>query len=282
MTLAPEEAVIGPALLTVNDVAIGLTTEDGIALAPEFEMVFLRGAQSLVTSRGHRAGVDLGLSLTFHQLTLAKWKLMWDTKSAISSSTLTLDFDPKPTELPLVLTMPGANGSTRVMTVTGVLETAGELVFANNAYTGAPITFRLIGDAATNSYGTIVETASSDTVPAVSSYSKIVSGTETSLADTDTGVAVAAKIGVVFNVAVRPDQLTSAKFMLKANDGNSMIACTVAYGTTTGATDYTKVWLTPASSLSSSTSYELIVAPGIRSFDGLVSAAGAAIQFTTA
>ncbi len=280
--LSPEEAVIGPAFIEIGGVELGLTTDDGVELSPAFEMQFLGGAQSIVTSRGHRSRVDLTMGLTFHQLTLEKWRLAWDMKDAPSSGELEMKWDPTPQERVVVLTMPGSAGSTRVLPITAVLENAGALPFANNQYTGAPITLRLIGDPTTNSYGTITETASSATVPAVSTYQKIVATVETAITDGATNVEVAAAIQVTMNVAIRPDQLTPANFRMKLNDGNTDLPGSLSFGTTSGKTDYTKIVFTPSASLSNSTQYEILVAQGIKSFDGVVSTAGAAIQFTTA
>lgn len=282
MAVNPAEAVIGPAFVTLGGVELGLTTEDGVTLSPEFEHIVLDGPQSIVKLRSHRKMVDLKVSLTFVQLTLEKWRLAWDMATAPSNGVVPLKWNSTPTERPLVLTMPGANGSTRVLTCTAVLDSAGELAFNNGEYTGAPITLQLIGDPVENSYGDIVETASSATVPAPSGYNKVVAGTPSALADEDTGVAIGAAVEVVFNVAIRPDQLTGGNFALKTSGGNTNVAASIAYGTTTGATDYTKVRITPAANLSNSTEYQVLVAGGIKSFDGASSTSWHSIQFTTA
>lgn len=282
MALNAQETIIGPAFVSVNGTELGLTTDDGVTLSTEFANVELEAAQSLVTPRIHRQRVTARLAATFYQLTLAAWRLLEDLKDAPSAGNLVGSWNSKPTDFELVLTMPGANGSTRVLVAVGNLVTPGEKVFSNGSYTGAPVEWQLIGDPTTNTYWTISETASSAAAPAPSSYAKIVSGTPTTITDGATNVEATAKLQIVFNVGVRPDQLTAGKFILKSNSGNDAVACSIAYGETAGNKDYGKIVLTPAASLTAATTYDLIVPPGLLSFDGVASTGLAAMQFTTA
>jgi len=282
VTLSVAETIIGPAYVTWRGTELGLTTKDGLKIRPEFENVELEADQTIVTTDIRRTSAKVFVEATFFQLTQAKLALLEDNVTAVAAGVRTMDYAAAPTEGTLVLTHPGANGSTRVRTFTAVVITPGEELHSNGEYTGKPVVFQLIGDATTNSYGTEVETATSATAPAVASYQKIEGASESTIVDGATAVAVTAALQVTFGVAIRPDQIANGHIVLKENDGNTLVSVAYSYGTTTGATDYTKVKMTPAANLSAGTEYEIIVTPGLYSTSGVVGTVGAAMQFTTA
>ncbi len=284
MTVNASESVIGPAYITWRSTEMGLTTTDGCKIRTEFSNVELEPDQSIVVEKINRTRVKKYVEATFLQLTQAAVRLLEDNVTAIAAGVRTEDFSSTPTSGTLVVTHPGASGSTRVRTYTAVVITPGEEVFSNGEYTGKPVVFQILGDSDTNSYGTEVETATSATAPAVASYQKIENPwtSESTITDGATAVALTAYLQVTFGVDVRPDMLNSGKIILKENDGNTLVAHTQSYGTTTGATDYTKVKIVPTAALTTATEYEIIVAPGIYSVSGVKGTVGAAMQFTTA
>lgn len=282
MALTPSELIIGPARVEFGGADLGFTSEDGITLSPEFEHVEFMGGQAIVVSAVSRSKAVLRITCAIHQLTNSTLEKLLDTDTASTSSLVTLDFQHGLTERALTLTMPGPNGTTNVFTGTAVCRPTGGAQFSPANFAGMEVEFTLIGNPTTGSYGSIAQTAGSVVAPVISSYDTVDSGTETSLADADTGVAADEAIQVVFSKQIRPDMLTGTYFMLTADDGNAVVAGTISYGTTTGSTDRTKVMITPTSSLSSSTKYWFTVAEGVRDMDGLGLAATAHIQFTTA
>ena len=274
------EAIIGMARIEYGGVDLGLTTEDGVTYAPEVEVKELRAAQTMVVTRVHKVFVVAKAKAKLLQLSLEKWQLIEDLASAPAAGVLSGAYNPNPTPRALVLTLPGPNGSTRVMTATAIISTPGEMVFANNEYTGCEVEWMLIGNPQTNSYWNVVESAGTTTAPVPASFQYIVSaGTETAFVDGAVNIPKAAvAVQVTFNVPIRPDQITGDHFLLKEASGNAMVAATYSYGVTTGSRDFTKVKIVAA--LSASTAYDLIVPPGVLSMDG-VRGAGAAVQFTT-
>lgn len=281
MALTPAELIIGPARVEFRGADLGFTSEDGINLSPEFEHVEFRGGQSIIISKVSRTQANLRMTCMIHQLTNETFEKLLDTDTAATSSVVTLDFSHELTEGALTLTMPGPNGTTNVLAATAVCRPTGSIAHNNNDFAGLEVEFTLVGNPTTGSYGTIAQSAGSIVAPTISSYDTVDSGTETGLADADTGVAVDESIQVVFSKQIRPDMLSGRHFMLTADDGNAVVAGTIAYGSTTGSTDRTKVMITPTSSLSTSTKYWFTVAQGVRDMDGLELAATAHIQFTT-
>ena len=280
--LNPTELVIGPAYVATAGVDSGLTTEDGVELTPDIKNVDYQGAQSLVISETRRTAVGLMLSAEFNQLTLEKFRVLQGMQTAPSNGSLDGKWSPAPTKHTIILTMPGPAGATRVLTATATVEKVGGTKANNVSFAGVKVDFKLLGDPTTNKYYTLVETASATTVPAAASYQKIVGSTETAITDGATAVELAAKVQVTFNVAIRADQLTNSKLLLKANDTNVAVACAIGFGTTTGATDRTKIVLTPSAALTASTEYELVVTPGLMSADSIPTAAAYGLRFTTA
>ena len=274
------EAIIGMARIEYGGVDLGLTTEDGITYTPEVESNELKSAQTMVRTRVHKVFVGGKVKAKLLQLTLEKWALIEDLANAPVGGVLEGSYKPQPTVRALVLTLPGPNGSTRVMTAQAVITSTGDMVFANNEYTGCEVEWSLIGNPQTNGYWNVVESAGTTTAPAPASFQYILAnGTETAFVDGAVNVPKAAvALQVTFNVPIRPDQITGDHFLLKEAAGNAMVAATYSYGVTTGSRDFTKVKIVGA--LSASTAYDLIVPPGVLSMDG-VRGAGAAVQFTT-
>lgn len=281
MSLAAANLLIGPVTISIDGTDMGFTTEDGVTLSPGFETQFFRGAQSPVIAAGHRSGVDMSIKATFAELSLANLRVLLDTDTAVSSLSLTPAFQETLNQRTIVITGAGPTGGTRVLTCTAVIESVGEYKMANNEYGSIEATFRLLGSPSANTYFVIQDAASASTVPAVATFQKVVSGTETTIADGATGVAVAAKIQITFNVAIRADQLTAGKFLLKTVAGNVDLAAAITFGTTASATDFTKVVINPTASMAGTTEHEIIVPAGLLSVDGIPSAAAYALQFTT-
>ena len=280
MALNAQEVIIGPAFVTLGGVELGLTTDDGVTISPEFTNIELEAAQTVVIPRVHRQRVKAMSSATFYQLTLEKYRLLCDIKNAPDGGTLIGSWDARPTEFPLVITGPGSNGSTRVYTATAVLMTPPETIFNNGAYTGAPVEWQLLGDPTTNKLYTLVETASSEVVPNPASFQKIVGTTETTITNGANEVESAASIQVTFPVGIRPDQLNPSNFILRLAAASTALPAAIRYGTTGGAIDYGKVVVDPVANFSAGVDVELIVAPGILSFDGVRSTAATIFAFT--
>lgn len=279
----PQELIIGPAYISFGGVPMGFTTKDGVSLSEEFNMTEYEGAQSLVVCDVNRNLVRAVVKATFNQLSLEKWRLLSDIVDAPVNGVLKGKWSQFPTIRPIVLSMPGGRRKTRTFTASGIVLTPGEQVFNNEEYTGREVEFLLIGDPDQNSYYDVIETSTSGDAPTVQSYQAVASnGTETTFVDGATTVANASTaIQLTYNVAIRTDQLTGMKFILKAQNGNGQVPCTVGYGATTGNPDYAKIRLTPTSALSAGTAYDLIAIQGIVSADGVSSAALEAAQFTT-
>lgn len=282
MALTPSELIIGPARVEFGGADLGFTSEDGITLSPEFEHVEFMGGQAIGISAVSRSKAVLRITCAIHQLTNETLEKLLDTDTAATSSAVTFDFSHNLTERALALTMPGPNGTTNVFTGTAVCRPTGGAQFSPANFTGMEVEFTLIMNPTTGSYGSIAQTAGSVVAPTIGSYDTVDDAdSETTLTDADTGVAVDEAIQVVFSKQIRPDMLTGNYFMLTADDGNTVVAGTIAYGVTASATDRTKVKITPTSDLSTSTKYWFTVAEGVRDMDGLGLAATAHIQFTT-
>lgn len=280
--LSAQELIIGPAFLSADGLDMGFTTTDGITYTPEHELTEFEAAQTQMIADAHRSKVRGVVAATFNQLSLEKWALLEDIDGYVSGNTLVGKWKKcGPTKRNLVLTMPGPNCGVRTMSAMAVLLTPGEKVFSNNEYTGAPVEFLLLGDPATETLWTIVETPAGGDAPAAASFQHVAAnGTETSFVDGAVNVADdATAIQITFNVDIRLDQLNSSKFILKEQTGNIVLA-TYAFGTTTGNPDYKKVKVIPTSGLSASTDYDLIIVPGVVSMSGKASS-GASIQFST-
>lgn len=288
MALSAAEACIGPGHITFGGDELGLTTDDGLTITPEFEVVDLKAAQSMLKLRKHRFGVAVMVKAKFYQLTLARLQKLWDLAAAPSGGTLTLKWTPTPAQRVLSITMPGSNGSTRVLTANAVVHEVSEVPVSNKEYQSVEVTFELIGDADTDILGTIVETASSEAAPTISTVAYSTNGTTfTTFADAATTVPDTTVVAfqIVFNVAIRADQvLGNTKITLMKVDG-TIVATDLEFGVTTGSTDQTKVNIVPASgsafTLDSTSDYILLVQKGLLSNDGIASTAAIAHNFTT-
>jgi hypothetical protein len=281
MSLNPNEVLIGSVRVSFGGVDLGFTTDDGVEYKPEYETKKFKGAQSTVTVKKHRTGVSIMVQATFAQLTQENIKLLEDLQDDPSGGTLEGIYNETPTERALVVTGPAPNGGTRVLTAVASVDSVGGVKINNKDFQGYQVTFELLGDASTNKFWDMVDTASSATVPTPSSYATVTGSTETPLADAATGINVGHKIQVNFPVSIRPDQANTRNFLLKTSAGNTFVACTVSFGVTASVTDYTKVKLTPVASLTASTEYQLLIVPGVLSADA-IPGTGASIQFTTA
>lgn len=130
----------------------------------------------------------------------------------------------------------------------------------------------------------LIETIAGGAAPAAASYQYLTTDGET-VAETafvDGAVNVpddAIAVQITFNVAIRPDQLNSSKFLLMLQS-NGIVSSTYKAGTTAGTPDYKKVIVTPVAGLAASTDYSLVVAPGVKSTTGKLSA-GETVQFST-
>jgi hypothetical protein len=292
MALSASNLLIGPAFVTFGGVEMGFTTDKGVSFGEKFETVKYKGAQSPVTAAIHRHGVDVTVKVTFNELSLANWELISDLAATAAAGVLQGDYNNGLTQRALILTCPGPAGGTRVFQATAVVLTPGDKVFSNTEYTGADVEFGLIGNPSTGRVYTIIDTASSGTVPAPATYQTIAGGTiangmlsggtPSTITDGATDVAVTARLQVTFNTDIRVDQLDTSKIFLHLVAANTMIACTVLHGETTSERDYAKIVLVPATSLSAGSTYNLMIPIGLISMEGIKSTAMAAMQFTTA
>jgi hypothetical protein len=277
-----DQLLIGPVSVNFNGVDLGYTTDDGVKFKEDFASVKFSPAQALGVVDSHRTKVDCTVSVTFNELTLANLKILSDLADAPSGGVLEGKYQRRPTKAQLILTGPGVDGGTRTFVATASILTSGEMAQNNKEYSGKPVEFQLYENASTGVYWTLTETASSESVPAASSFQYISGGSPTTFTDGSSSVADdSTALQITFNVAIRPDMLNSGRFILKTAAGNSDVSCTIAYGTTGGETDMTKVVLTPASALASSTAYDLIVSKGLTSVDGVPTTGAIAVQFTT-
>lgn len=281
MTLDPQQLLIGPVRVSYGGRDLGFTTEDGVRYAPSYDTAKFKGAQASVNVHKHRTGIEIMVSANIAQMSLENWQLLEDLKDAPDGNTLEGAYNVRPTERALVVTGPSPNGGTRTMLSTASVSAMGEIQMSNNAYQNFPVEWELLGDAETNKLWRVVDSPTSAAVPTPTSYATVIGETEAALADAATAVNVAATLQVNFPVAIRPDQLSANKFMLKTSDGNTFVEATYGYGATGGVTDYTKVRIIPTANMAAATPHQLIVAPGVLSQDG-VAGTGASIQFTTA
>lgn len=277
-----QKLLIGPVRVAYGGHDVGFTTDDGVTYTPEYETQKFKGAQGPLTVHKHRSGIDGMIGFTAAEMTQENWYLLEDLAEEPSGGVLRGRYKVRPTEREIVLTGPGPNGGTRVMVGVGSVSSVAEVKINNKEYQGLAVEIELLGDPETNELWVITDTATSATVPNPSSYSTVTSGdVEAALTDGATGINPALAIQMNFPVAVRVDQLSNRKFVVKTSTGNVEVAGTLSYGKTTGATDYTKVKFTPAAPFTAATAYDFIVINGLLSQDG-VSGQMAAIQFTTA
>lgn len=281
--LSAQELIIGPAFLSLDGIDMGFTTTDGITYTPEHEMTEFEAAQTQMIPDAHRHRVRGVVSATFNQLSLEKWAMLEDIVGYTSGNTLVGKWGKcGPTKRNLVLTMPGPNCGTRTLSAMAVLLTPGEKVFSNSEYLGTPVEFLLLGDPATETLWTVVETTSGGAAPESTSFQYIMpNGTETSFVDGAVNVDEdAVAIQTTFNVPIRLDQLSGTKLILMEN--GSMVPASFSFGQsgTPAAPDYTKVKVVPTGGLTGSTDYTLVLAPGIVSMNG-AAGAGESITFTT-
>jgi hypothetical protein len=261
---------------------LGLTTDDGVTLSGEMTIVDLTAPQSVGVLDSYRQMQNCQAVATFRELTLAKLKMLQDLTTAPSSGVLGLTPQHKVTKRTIVITTAGPGGTTRVYTGTAGVVACGEIQNNTADYAGAEVTFQFYINPTTNTYATIADGSSSETAPAISAWEYFTVSSGTTLTDGATDIPIAAKFRLTFNVEIRPDQLTASNFILKTGAGNTAVASTIAFGSTSGVTDFDVVEITPSASLGTSTAHDLIVVPGILSISGIPSTALAARQFTTA
>jgi hypothetical protein len=278
----PNQLIIGAVRIGCNGRDIGFSTDDGYSINPASTVQTFRGAQSPLKVHAHRSEIDWSLSVTVAQISQENLIEFLDLDTSPSGGKIDLKFRIRPTVKTFTLTGAAPNGGTRTWTVQGIVESVGEIVGNNKDYQTLPLTIALIGDIENNTLGTVVDTATSGTVPAVSSYQTVAGSTETTITTGATSVNVGVSIQATFNIPVRPDQLSDKKFILKENDSAVKIACKIEHGSTAGAPDYTKVKLTPLASLTASTEYEFIIVDGVLSNDGVPSTTLGQVRFTTA
>jgi len=277
MAVNEQNLAIGPSYISWNGTDLGFTTDDGVTLSFDISTESFTGGQSLVKSAEQRTGVDLMVSAALCEVSQANLVAALDLDNDFAANAANLSWSPTPTQGTLVLTTAGPTGGTRVYTFTAQVATVGDVVAAKGVYQNLEIEWTIIGDPTNNRLGTVADSASSSTVPAVASYQKMVADTPTTIVDGATAVEVAAALQITFNVSIRPDMLTAEKFYIVADAANAPIAASVAYGDA-----QTKVLITPTASLATSTTYSLVAVKGIRSFDRLSTAATVLMQFTTA
>lgn len=283
MAIDKTQSIIGPVIVTVDGTDIGLTTDDGVTISQEMEIVQLRAPQAIGNLRSHRAHVDMTATFTVQQLSLQNLYMLLDLKEAPAAGVLALKFKEHLTSRSVVFTGPGPNRGTRTHTFVASVAEVGEINYQNTEFATMQVTLNIEYDPVSDSYGTIVDSAGSTTVPTVSSFQWIATnGTATTFTDGATSVGFdATALQFTFNVAIRPDQLTAHRFGLIDLDNNEPVPFTLAYGATGGSPDYTKVVLTPTGGLSESTDYRLFAMPGILSNDGVAMTTLASVGFTT-
>lgn len=276
-----QKLLIGPVRVSYGGQDVGFTTDDGVSYAPEYETQKFKGAQGPLTVHKHRSGIDGMISFTAAEMTQENWQLLEDLAEEPSGGVLRGRYKVRPTEREIVITGPGPDGGTRVMVGVASVSSVSEVKINNKDYQGLAVELELLGDPETNELWVITDTATSATVPDPSGFSTVTSGdVEVALTDGATGINPSLAVQMNFPVAIRPDQLSNRKFILKTSTGNTEIGGTLSYGKTTGATDYTKVKFTPTAALEATTAYDFIVINGLLSQDG-VAGSMAAVQFTT-
>lgn len=274
--------IIGPVILTLDGIDLGLTDDDVIEFLPEYDTVDLEGAQAIGIIDTHRKRVKLTAKCTVKELSQQNLYMLFDLKNPASDGVLHLDFQSKVTKRTLVTTGLGPNGGTRTHTILVGVKSTGGTKYGNGDYATLEVEFQVYVDPTLGRFGTIVDSAGDELEPAPSAYAYINGGTATAFTDGSTTVPNAATaIQVTFNTKIRPDQLQVSRFMLKTADGNTHIPATVTHGTTTGSTDFTKVVIAPTGGFDASEDYELIIAPGLQSNEGVLSTDMAAVQFST-
>lgn len=280
--LNPNQLIIGAVRIGCNGRDIGFSTDDGYSINPASTLQTFRGAQSPLKVHAHRSEIDWTLSVTVAQISQENLIEFLDLDTTPAGGKIDLKFRIRPTLKTFTLTGAAPNGGTRTWTVQGIVESVGEIVGNNKDYQTLPLTIALIGDVENNTLGTVVDTATSGTVPEVVSYQTVAGSTETTITTGATAVNTGVAIQATFNIAIRPDQLSDKKIFLKENDSAVKIACRVEHGVTAGSPDYKKIKLTPIAALTASTEYELLVVDGILSNDGVPSIAMGQVRFTTA
>jgi hypothetical protein len=281
------EIIIGSAAVEYGGVPMGYTTEDGVKLSGEYTNTEFTPSQSIGTPAVHRSRVRWTATASFHQLTLAKIKLLQGlANDPTGTSPIVLDgiVSAEPDVQALIITAPGPNKSTRVYMANAIVTTPGDISYSNNEYAAMECEFLLLSDAATDRAWTLYEYPINTTVPSVDSYAKVdpVTGTASTIVDGATGVAVDSQIQATWTTGIRADQLGSERFYLRNTTTGLLVPAAVIYGQTAGNYDYVKVKVIPQAVLAAATEYELVIAPFVRSFIGAQSVQPFGLVFTTA
>jgi len=282
MAINPNNVIIGPIRLELGGVDVGITSQDGIELSFDMDTQKLMTAQATGVVAAGRTSVDTTGTCTLMELSLDQITKFLDSSASPSGGILALKFQHKVTRHAAVLTCPGPNGKTRVIQATVGIIAAGPVQMGTNAYSELPVTLQFFEDPATGTVMTITDGVDGDAAPAVSAWQTLISGTTDTLDDGETGIAVGAAFIVDFDAEIRPDQLTAQQFILKQASGNTQISCTYAFRVVSGTTNFDKIVITPAASLSAATAHELIIPAGLRSLNGVPTTGAVARQFTTA
>lgn len=275
--------MFGPVAVTVNDTDLGFTTADGVSFSVDETLVPFDGGQKGTNQAYGRSLTEVMATFDLAQLSQANLQLIWGT-AAPSAGVLTGAFTAGiKTEAQITLTGQLQDGSPRVITGTGVIRSTGEMAMSKTEWSALPIEFTFVGDS-NDVLFLISDTAASATAPTIASYDTVDTSTlaETSLADTDTGVARDEWIQIVMSQAVRLETMTGSNITLSAAGANTFLPWSaIVYGTTGGETDRTKILAKPASDLAGTTEHYLTVGTGVKNLQGIPLAAGAIIQFTT-
>lgn len=142
-------------------------------------------------------------------------------------------------------------------------------VFTIDSLEGIQIKYRLNGTFDTDFAN------SDETAPTVSSTEKVVSGVDSAIADTDTGVAVTAAFKATFSENM--DQSSLGRIVLTLDSSGDPVAVSRSYNESTF--EYT---LTPSADLASSTAYTWTIPTSVRDLAQNQLASATSIGFTTA
>lgn len=287
MSFDTSKIVVGIAKVYINGVLVGYTTEDGVSWEPSSQdTVKVKAAEALGTIANYRSGVERQLMFSLLQIDAdqLKWALGLDPSTTITTGSGTKSIPVKySTELPTLNVMfvvdTGPNGRTITYETTAQPVEAGSLEFKKTDPTALEVTLEELMDVTTNTFGTFTFTDASGTALALDVT------TPFDPADEDTDVAVDTTIEVKFNQAVAYHSLNNGNFMLfSVAAGNELtpVSCTYAFKASGSSYDHTTVVITPASNLSASTTYLVIVGANVQSVTGKKLGTNTEAEFATA
>jgi hypothetical protein len=148
-----DHVLTGECTVTLDDVDLGLTSEDGVAFGAEKTWVDVKGDQTLVTVKKRLAHIKRTIVFTLLEITP-------DALKKLSGYDLVgnkIQYAHIPDELELKIVGPAADDKVFTYITTVIAGEIGNVVRTKTGAVGLPVTFEEVGDPTDNTFGEYVE-----------------------------------------------------------------------------------------------------------------------------